>query len=183
MEENIPDVGRNLRKLRQDMGISLDKASSMTGVSKAMLGQIERGESSPTISTLWKISTGFKISFTSLLGENSEECEVVKKEDIEPIIEEDGDMRLYSLFPFEPQSRFELFLIELYPNCEHISATHDNVQEEYVLVIDGSVEMRINGKDYKLEKGHSIKFDGTYSHTYKNMGSKKAVFYNIELYR
>ncbi|MGO0807074.1 helix-turn-helix domain-containing protein, partial [Clostridioides difficile] len=42
----FPNVGENLRLLRQEMGISLDKASKMTGVSKAMLGQIERGESS-----------------------------------------------------------------------------------------------------------------------------------------
>ncbi|NJA70070.1 helix-turn-helix transcriptional regulator, partial [Clostridioides difficile] len=61
MDNKFPNVGENLRLLRQEMGISLDKASKMTGVSKAMLGQIERGESSPTVSTLWKISSGFKI--------------------------------------------------------------------------------------------------------------------------
>ena len=58
----LPKVGQNLRRLRNGLGLSLDEASKLTGVSKAMLGQIERGESSPTISTLWKISSGLKVN-------------------------------------------------------------------------------------------------------------------------
>ena len=52
MMSQLPKVGQNLRRLRNSLGLSLDEASKLTGVSKAMLGQIERGESSPTISTL-----------------------------------------------------------------------------------------------------------------------------------
>ena len=71
MMPQIPKVGKNLRKIRNDLGLSLDETSKLTGVSKTMLGQIERGESSPTISTLWKISSGLKISFTSILDDSS----------------------------------------------------------------------------------------------------------------
>jgi transcriptional regulator with XRE-family HTH domain len=46
---------------------SLDVTSQKTGVSKAMLGQIERGESSPTIATLWKIASGFDVLFSSFV--------------------------------------------------------------------------------------------------------------------
>ncbi|MCG6522536.1 helix-turn-helix domain-containing protein, partial [Vibrio parahaemolyticus] len=102
MDNKFPNVGENLRLLRQEMGISLDKASKMTGVSKAMLGQIERGESSPTVSTLWKISSGFKINFTTLLNENTNTYEVIKKEEVEPIVEQKGNMKLYPIYPFSP---------------------------------------------------------------------------------
>ncbi|MEZ8384857.1 helix-turn-helix domain-containing protein, partial [Vibrio splendidus] len=47
-------VGVNLKRLRQEKGWSLDKTAKETGVSKAMLGQIERGESSPTVAKLWQ---------------------------------------------------------------------------------------------------------------------------------
>ena len=60
-------ISDNLRSLRQSLHLSLSEVSERTGVSKSMLGQIERNESSPTISTLWKIATGLQVSFTSLM--------------------------------------------------------------------------------------------------------------------
>ena len=183
MDNKFPNVGENLRLLRQEMGISLDKASKMTGVSKAMLGQIERGESSPTVSTLWKISSGFKINFTTLLSENTNTYEVIKKEEVEPIIEQKGNMKLYPIYPFSPQRRFELFIIELEENCTHVSSTHSHVLEEYVLVIEGKLDLNVDGKTYILESGHSIRFDGTLEHIYKNLNKGKTILHNIEVYR
>lgn len=182
MQDKSPNIGANLRDLRQEMGISLDKASELTGVSKAMLGQIERGESNPTVSTLWKISTGLKISFTALLDNNSE-CVVVKKEEVDFIPEVNGSMRLYPIFPFDLKNRFELFIIELDAGCHHVSATHNNVIREYIIVTDGEIEVEVEDKSYILSKGHSMSFDGNLRHSYKNIGSNKAVFNNIELYR
>ncbi len=67
-----------------------------------MLGQIERGESSPTISTLWKISSGLKVNFISLLDDNRNQLVLVKKKDeIHPIKEENGKMIIYPIFPFD----------------------------------------------------------------------------------
>ncbi len=59
--------------------MSLDNVANMTGVSKSMLGQIERGESSPTVATLWKIATGLHISFTALLEGDTMETEIIHK--------------------------------------------------------------------------------------------------------
>lgn len=113
MDNKFPNVGENLRLLRQEMGISLDKASKMTGVSKAMLGQIERGESSPTVSTLWKISSGFKINFTTLLNENTNTYEVIKKEEVEPIVEQKGNMKLYPIYPFSLKEGLNFLILSL----------------------------------------------------------------------
>ena len=60
-------IAKVLRSRRAERGWSLDRAAQETGVSKAMLGQIERGESSPTVATLWKIATGFSASLSSFL--------------------------------------------------------------------------------------------------------------------
>ena len=59
-------ISQNLKRIREDMHWSLDKLSQETGVSKSMLGQIERGESNPTVATVWKISNGLKVSGTPL---------------------------------------------------------------------------------------------------------------------
>ena len=58
-------ISENLRQIRKEKKLSLDSMAEQTGVSKSMLGQIERGESSPTVATLWKIATGLHISFTA----------------------------------------------------------------------------------------------------------------------
>lgn len=65
MEKINQIIGENLKKARYDRELSLDKTSNLTGVSKAMLGQIERGESNPTVATLWKITNGLEITFSS----------------------------------------------------------------------------------------------------------------------
>ena len=72
-------IGRNLNRYRRSMGLSLDKVAEMTGVSKGMIGQIERGETNPSVSTLWKIANGLHISSTSLFEEKSEELVIIKK--------------------------------------------------------------------------------------------------------
>ena len=59
-------IAATVKQLRRERGWSLSRAAEATGVSKAMLGQIERGESSPTIATLWRMASGFRVSFSSL---------------------------------------------------------------------------------------------------------------------
>ncbi|HCL78549.1 MAG TPA: hypothetical protein DIC53_01115, partial [Synergistaceae bacterium] len=59
-------VAENLKRIRSDRKLSLDGLAALTGVSKSMLGQIERGESSPTLQTVWKIANGLRISLTEL---------------------------------------------------------------------------------------------------------------------
>lgn len=59
--ENIGHiVAENLKRLREERKLSLDAVAKCSGVSKSMLGQIERGVTNPTISTLWKIANGLK---------------------------------------------------------------------------------------------------------------------------
>ncbi len=60
-------LGRNLRRLRTRQGHSLERLAKASGVSRAMLGQIENGKSTPTIGLLWKIATALGLPFATLL--------------------------------------------------------------------------------------------------------------------
>ena len=60
-------LAATLKTLRQQRGWSLSRLAEETGVSKAMLGQIERNESSPTVATLWKIATGLNVAFSTFI--------------------------------------------------------------------------------------------------------------------
>lgn len=61
------NIGQRLKTARKNRNMTLDDAAEVTGVSKAMLGQIERGQSVPSVNTLWKISTGMKAPFSAFL--------------------------------------------------------------------------------------------------------------------
>src|SRR5512139_1809103 len=67
-----PVVGANLRRLRVRRGLSLEKLSRQSGVSRAMLGQIELGQSAPTINVLWKISTALGVPFSALISSRTQ---------------------------------------------------------------------------------------------------------------
>ena len=60
-------VSENARRLREEKRLTLDEAARLTGVSRSMLAQIEKGDVNPTISMVWKIANGYKVSFTSLV--------------------------------------------------------------------------------------------------------------------
>jgi transcriptional regulator with XRE-family HTH domain len=175
-------IGNKLKDIRNKRKLSLDEVTKLTGVSKAMLGQIERGQSNPTVSTLWKIATGLKVSFSLFIDENQDDLKVIDQNDISPIIEDNNRMKLYPIFPFDANKGFEIFTIELEPDCNHISTPHNDGVEEYIIVTEGKIEININDKKYILQKGNSIRFMANSPHSYKNINQDRSVFQNIILY-
>lgn len=175
-------IGNRLKDIRNKRNLSLDEVAKLTGVSKAMLGQIERGKSNPTVSTLWKIATGLKISFSLFIDENQDDLKVIDQNDISPIIEDNNRMKLYPIFPFDANKGFEIFTIELEPDCNHISTPHNEGVEEYIIVTEGQVEININSKKFILQKGNSMRFMANLPHSYKNINQGRSVFQNIILY-
>lgn len=175
-------IGNKLKDIRNKRKLSLDEVSKLTEVSKAMLGQIERGLSNPTVSTLWKIATGLKVSFSFFIDENQDDLKVIDQNDISPIIEENNKMRLYPIFPFDANKNFEIFTIELEPGCNHISTPHNDGVEEYIIVTEGEIEINIDDKKFILQKGNSIRFMANKPHAYKNINKARSIFQNIILY-
>ena len=78
-------VAKNIRRLREENKLSMDELSRLSGVSKSMLAQIERGDGNPTISTLWKISNGMKVPFDALTVRPENLYQIVKTSEIQPL--------------------------------------------------------------------------------------------------
>ena len=77
-------VAYNIKALREKNKLSIDELSKLSGVSKSMLAQIERGDGNPTISTLWKISNGMKVPFDALTVRPKVTHEIVKLTGTQP---------------------------------------------------------------------------------------------------
>lgn len=183
MEENKVNIGAALRGERKKLGISLDEAASRTGVSKTMLGQIERGESNPTLATVWKIASGLHISMSNLLVPAAgTEYHVTPLSAIEPLRIRPRGLRVYTLFPFNPMAPFDYLYIEQEPHCRYDSTMHPNAQAEYIVVTQGVLTMHVGEKTYTLGVGDSMSFAGNEKHSYENLGDETCIFQCITHY-
>ena len=175
-----------LRALRAARGWSLDKAATETGVSKAMLGQIERGESSPTIATLWKIASGFHTSLSSFLEPlPASTGEGVVFRNAHALRHQPGPdgMLVAPLFPHDPRFGFELFELTLLPAYERRSEAHENGVTEIVIVLSGAMEVLIEDAWRALSVGDAVRFPADRPHGYRNLNARPAVFHNLIHYR
>ncbi|NMB27359.1 MAG: helix-turn-helix domain-containing protein [Tissierellia bacterium] len=167
--ENISIIiANNLKEIRKNRRLSLDKLSDITGVSKSMLGQIERGESNPTIQTVWKIAKGLKISLTSLIVLKKPDILLVREEHISPIVADEGKFKIYPVFPFDDRKRFEILSIEIHPGSSSISEPHEKNTEEYITVYKGELTVKIGQEEYIIKSGDSIKYFADQEHSYHN---------------
>lgn len=169
-------IGRQLKLARANKSWSLDVASKHTGVSKAMLGQIERGESSPTVARLWDIATGFNLPLSYFF--------VAIKENgfSQSMLNSESGIAISTLFPFDLETKSEVFSLTLAPQHQQISAPHNNGVIEYILVIEGEIEYFLNEQWHHLNKGEVAKFNANQKHGYRNMSENQAVFHNIIYY-
>lgn len=168
-------VANNLRTIREERKLSLDAMAKLTGVSKSMLGQIERGDVNPTITVLWKIANGLKLSFSALLEKPAEAMQVVKAGAHPPMVESNGAFLNYPCFVFDEHTRFETYRIEIAPGGALSADAHLSGTEEYVTVFAGSLRMTVNGEVCLLEKGDSLRFKADAPHRYENPGSEQAL--------
>jgi transcriptional regulator with XRE-family HTH domain len=170
MEEATLLVAGNLRRIREEKKLSLERLSELTGVSKSMLGQIERAESSPTVATIWKIANGLKVSFTALLSTPQEDMSIVRRNDSNPLIEDEGRYRLYPLFAVEEGRRFEVYAVEIDAGGSLSAEAHPAGTQEFVTIFLGQLSVQVNGQDHLVAEGDSIRFRADRAHAYLNSG-------------
>ena len=174
-------IASTLKDLRNQRGWSLDITSQKTGVSKAMLGQIERGESSPTISTLWKIASGFNVSFSSFV-EDSQVCQpgfIHRKPQLQQLHKQDDKINVMPIFPFDKNLGFEVFIIELLPGCTHLSPPHQNGVIEHVIPVTGSIEVLVQGEWRQVNQHEGLRFNASLPHGYRNLSDAAVLFHDM----
>lgn len=177
-------TGVLLKELRNSRGWSLDSASAACGVSKAMLGQIERHESSPTVATLWKIVTGFDVPMTALL-ERREPGALLGESKAAPRVKLSAPVREQSkpLFSYDPETGLEVFVIELESGQSSMSSAHREGVREHLIVVQGELEVFVSGLWQRIEAGSGLRFDADQPHGYRNMGDGVCVFHDIIHYQ
>lgn len=182
MNSPVSEIGERLKEIRRSRKLSLEETARLTQVSKPMLGQIERGQSIPTIATLWKIATGLKVPLSLFLESQQTEYAVADIGHKPQILGDNGRMRAYPLFSYDPVRNVEVFYIAFDQGCFHKSDKHNYGVEEYVFVITGKLCLILNEEKVIVGEKQAIRFRADIAHGYQNPFEEACTVYNTIFY-
>ncbi|MBA4685632.1 MAG: helix-turn-helix transcriptional regulator [Candidatus Galacturonibacter soehngenii] len=172
------NIAINLKRIRKSKNMSLDMLAKQTGVSKSMLGQIERGESNPTVTIIGKIVEGIRVSFEELIQTPVQQVKIVEKDELTKTYDVENNCRVYTYFPYDERRNFEIYLIEIEPGGEYKTIRGENTFE-YVTVTSGELVLNINEKEYMVKENNSIQLAANQEHCYRNNGEKILCLYVV----
>jgi transcriptional regulator with XRE-family HTH domain len=178
-----PIVGANLRRLRVKRGLSLERMAKASGVSRAMLGQIELGHSTPTINVVWKIARALDVSFATLITErSSSSTALILRDRAKLLTSQDGSFTSRALFPFDQPRNTEFYELNLAPHSIEEADPHPVGTTENLVVTSGALELRVDTRTHQLSTGDAIFFEADVAHSYRNPGKVPLTMYLVMSY-
>jgi transcriptional regulator with XRE-family HTH domain len=176
-------VGENLRRQRLRRGLSLERLAQVSGVSRSMLGQIELGQSTPTIKTLWRIAGALKLPFAALISDGGRSgTRLISLAESKTLTSQDGVFSSRALFPFDAERKVEFYELRLGPRGVERADAHAPGTRENLVVVEGGLELSVRDEHHRLSKGDSIVFDADAPHVYQNPGDVPTLMYLVMTY-
>ena len=149
-----PILGANLRRLRIRRGLSLERLARASGVSRAMLGQIELGQSTPTINVVWKIARSLSVPFSALISHSERpRTAILRGERAKVLTSADGNFISRALFPFDESRKVEFYELRLRPQGRELAEAHPAGTTENLVVSAGSLSLLVDSERLSLEAG------------------------------
>lgn len=163
-------LATSLRAARKARGLSLDAAAKLSGVSRSMVSQIERGESSPTVATLWALTQALQLDFAGLLETRPAPGIDVTRASSAPVIQR-GGVTIRILSAPESVGAHEVYELVFAPGAKLTSEAHSpgcrehlTVLEGHLIVTSGKATDRLSSGDvarYPADRPHEIAAEGT----------------------
>ena len=170
MTENTDDIltrlPARLKEARRAKGLSLEAVANLSGVSRSMVSQIERGESSPTISTLWNLTRALQVDFAGLLDDanNTDQIEVLRQAEV-PSIDNMGEKcRIRILSPPEEAGGHEVYDIQFEAGGTLNSQPHARGAREQLTVLEGAVRITSGAAVSELRQGDTARYAADIAH-------------------
>ncbi|MCG7492584.1 helix-turn-helix domain-containing protein [Thalassobius sp. Cn5-15] len=177
-DEILTLLPARLKNARRERGLSLEAVANLSGVSRSMVSQIERGESSPTISTLWNLTRALQVDFAGLLEdtETTDRIEVLRHTEV-PAIENMGiGCRIKILSPPEEAGGHEVYDITLRADGALNSQPHSRGANEQMTVLDGAVRVISGTADEVLQAGDTARYAADVAHSIAAVDGPARVF-------
>ncbi|MDU8913579.1 XRE family transcriptional regulator [Aestuariicoccus sp. MJ-SS9] len=185
MTEDADDILKRLparlKEARRAQGLSLDAVAKLSGVSRSMVSQIERGESSPTIATLWNLTRALQVDFAGLLDtQGGPGIEVLRAKDTPTIDNRGNRCRLRILSPPEEAGRHEVYDLSLGTGGSLISEPHTKGAREHLTVIDGRIEVTAGDRVEVIAAGDTARYPADVAHALRALDLPARAFLVVQ---
>jgi transcriptional regulator with XRE-family HTH domain len=166
------DVGKNLRKLRDEQGLTIRVLAAKSGLAVNTLSLIENGKTSPSVSTLQQLAIALEVPITAFFETDEPELEVVhlKRGNHQVAAFENGTLE--DLGKGMRGRRLEPFIVTLQPHSDSGSQPVVHNGHEFVYCLEGRILYEIEDQIYRLEPGDSLLFEAHLPHRWINAESE-----------
>lgn len=170
-------IGTRIHFLRRQRDMTLEDLSASSKLTKSFVSKIERGLSVPSISTAMRIAETFGLTVSQLLGEDgyADAISLVRKDKRRSFMRS-GSPSGYNYEMIADSKRYkrmEPYIMR--PPLQFVDKRlFEHVGEELMFVLNGSVEVEVSGKSFRLDEGDTLYFDSHLPHRSRSVGKKYA---------
>ena len=165
-------IGEKLKKTRNKRKLSLRELGEMTGLSASFISQVEQEKASPSIETLKKIANFLGVKVSYLIEEETENSDLVKQKERQYVESIDSNIRMALLTSSNIEKHMEPILYEISPYGESGRGYYSHQGEEFIFIIEGSLDIYIEDVLHSLKCGDSFYFKSSQNHRFKNNTDK-----------
>lgn len=178
----VIEVGSRVKRLRTQAGLTLEEFATRSGVSRAMLSKVERGEKSPTLAIIVRIAKGLNVSMSALMGAEPDPAQVsvIRKANRLAFRDAETGFERHNLSPTHLDNDLEFLLHRIPPGESSGELPPYQVPtEKYLVVHEGQLTVQTGEANYVLETGDSFYFDVRDSYRFINAGKTPCAYYLV----
>lgn len=171
-----PSLGKTIQRLRKAYNMSLGDLSEQSGVAKSIISQIERNETNPTLSTVYRLSRALDTTIDEVLRTEGAPVflEHQSKSGV-PILEsQDGLCRLAIAGPLNLVEQVQWYDFRAKPKGVLESDPHPPGTVEHLYMLAGEIEVTSGEETRRIKTGETLRFRGDLSHKIVNVGEGEA---------
>jgi transcriptional regulator with XRE-family HTH domain len=178
-EREMPDVGARLRELRQQRGLSLRALAELCELSPNTISLVERGVTSPSVSTLQRLATALGVPITSFFADAPERVSVILTRADQRIRSGSASVVLESLGYGLEEQACDPFHVTLKAGASSGRQMMVHSGTELVFCLQGELDYEVAGEHYRLKPGDSLLFRAELPHRWANPSSEPVLFLMI----
>ena len=174
-------LGVRVKDLRRERGFTLEELAARSGVSRAMISKLERGEKNPTLVIAARLAEGLGVSLSRLAGvEERREVVIVPRENRMVLRDPETGFERQSLSPTFAGRGVE-FIRNVVPEGSTSGdfPPHRRGVEEHIVVEKGNLKATLDGEEYDLRQGDALYFQADVPHRFDNAGGGDCSYYLV----
>jgi transcriptional regulator with XRE-family HTH domain len=174
-------LGGRVKELRRGRDLTLEELAERSGVSRAMISKLERGEKNPTLVVAAKLAEGLGVTLSRLAGmEERREVVVVPRERRMVMRDPETGFKRQLLSPNLVGRAVEFIRDEIPEgSTSGVFPPHRSGVEEQIIVERGSLKARLGGEEYLLREGDALYFEADVPHSFDNAGGEECSYYLV----